>query len=98
VFDEELPLLGVDEHDHVDFVELQITAAGFAERANDLAIGFAQIGIKLLERPIHRSVKDSLSAVREERARCWDRHLRHRAGWRHRFEIAEMIDHRMAGE
>ena len=98
VLDEELPLLGIDQNDHVDFVKLQIAAAGVAEGAHDLAIGFAQVGVELFERIVDRSVEDRLAAMREKGARRRDRHLRHGAGRRHRFEIAEMIDHRVAGE
>ena len=42
MLDEELPLLRVDQDDHVHFIELQIAAAGVAERAHHLSIGLAR--------------------------------------------------------
>ena len=98
MLDEELPLLGIDQNDHIDFVELQITATGVAERTHDLAISFAQVSVELLERIIDRSVEDCLAAMRQECARRRNCHLWHGAGRRHRLEITEMIDHRVAGE
>ena len=36
MLDEELALLRIDQNDHINFVELQIAAAGVAEGAHDL--------------------------------------------------------------
>ena len=70
----------------------------FTEAANHLAIGFTEVGIKFFEGVIDGAIEDGLAAMREERARRRDCHFRHRAGWRDRFEVTEVLDHRMARE
>ena len=96
VLDEELALLWIDQNDHIDFVELQIAAAGVAEGAHDLAIGFAEVGVEFSERIVHRSIKDGLAVMGEEGTRRWDCHLRNRAGRRDRLQITKVVDHRVA--
>ncbi len=49
MLEEELPLLRVDQNDHVDFVQLQITATGVTEGAYDLAISLPEIGVEFVE-------------------------------------------------
>ena len=53
MLDEELALLRIDQNDHINFVELQIAAAGVAEGVHDLAISFAEVGVEFFERIVH---------------------------------------------
>ena len=46
---------GIDQDDHIDFIELQVPATRFTKAANHLAIGFAEIGIKFFEGDRRRS-------------------------------------------
>ena len=77
----------------IDLVELQIAAAGIGESAHRLAIGLAEIAIKIVHRRIEL-FRHHVAAVAEmQRRRRGDRQLRRLFGVR--LQKLEMLDHRM---
>ncbi len=77
----------------IDLVELQIAAAGIGKGAHDLAVGLAEVAIKIIHRRIDR-FRHGVAAVAEmQRRRRRDRHFRRLFGMR--LQEFEMLDHRM---
>jgi hypothetical protein len=84
---------GVAQIGEIDLVELQVAAAGIGEGAHRLAIGLAEIGVKLVHHRID-GLRHGIAAVAEmQRRRRRNGHLRRLPGVIH--QELKIVDHRM---
>jgi len=92
-FGHQRPQLGIAEIGEVDFVELQVTAAGVGEGAHDFAVTFAKVAIELVHARINRRRHGIAPVAEMERGRRRNRHFSRRLGAR--GDEFEMLDHGM---
>ena len=93
---QELPLLGIAQVRQVDFVELQVAAAGLRERLDGAAVSESEIAIELIHVRVDLRAHGAAAAAEMKNARRGNRHLCGRASVV--AQKAEMVQHRVRGE